>query len=522
MIFLTVCMILCDACGDFLEESSPDLVYARTCSDLNEILIGNGYMKCGKTTRLLSEPYSNNLYFPYLHVMDDDIWEYAVGKVTSGLAFTFRNFYTWSDQVNINYLTGNKLTDTDWGKLYEHIGYLNVIIAYADKFTRDSATLRDRVMGEARFLRGAYYYYLVNIYANPYCKETARDEMGVPLNLTEKIEDKYYERASLESCYKQIIEDLKIATNRLDGVSSSSVYRVDEAAARTLLGRVYLYMGEWQLALDECNKVLQLNDVVLYDLNGFDSGYEDSGSDYIRNEYMLCKSNPEILFTSGSANASFLTGESVLGGVKAYTVSEELRDLYTKFDSEGMEDLRKTCYLFPSKWDHTRFRVLKVTTEQTKADVFDCFVIRSAEVYLNKAEAEAMLEQDGDAVLSLKTLMENRFTNHHVPDISGLHGENLVKFIREERRRELCFESQRWFDLRRYAVSSKYPEKKEIEHRVYEAGAVDGSLGVFVGTYVLKPYGEDPAWVMPIPADEIVYNKGNLIDNPERMERKVK
>ena len=521
-VFLAISLVLCGACSHFLEESSPDLVYARTCSDLNEILIGNGYMKCGKHTRLAAEPYLTDVYFPYLHVMDDDIWEYAVGKSTKGVAFTYRNFYTWSDQVNIDYLTGKKLTDTDWGRLYEHIGYLNVIIAYADKFMRDSASVRDRVMGEARFLRGAYYYYLVNISANPYSPGTASKEMGVPLNLTEKIEDKYYERADLKTCYQQIVEDLKVASDRLEGVSSSSIYRADEAAARTLLARVYLYMGEWQSVLDECNKILKLKDVALYDLNGFDTGYEDSGSDYIRKEYMLRASNPEILFTSGSANASFLMGESMLGSLKAYTVSEELRDLYMKYAPEGVEDLRVNCYLLPSKWDPTRYRVLKSTTDQTSIDVFDCFVIRSAEVYLNKAEAEAMLEREGDAVLSVKVLLENRFKDHRVPDVGGLHGESLVRFIREERRRELCFESQRWFDLRRYAVSSKYPEKKEIEHRVYEAGAVDGSFGVFTGTYVLKPYGEDPAWVMPIPADEIVYNKGNLIDNPKRVARKFK
>ena len=122
-VFLAISLVLCGACSHFLEESSPDLVYARTCSDLNEILIGNGYMKCGKHTRLAAEPYLTDVYFPYLHVMDDDIWEYAVGKSTKGVAFTYRNFYTWSDQVNIDYLTGKKLTDTDWGRLYEHIGY---------------------------------------------------------------------------------------------------------------------------------------------------------------------------------------------------------------------------------------------------------------------------------------------------------------------------------------------------------------------------------------------------------------
>ena len=36
---------LFSSCGDFLEEYSKDLVYASSCEDLDEIIIGNGYMK---------------------------------------------------------------------------------------------------------------------------------------------------------------------------------------------------------------------------------------------------------------------------------------------------------------------------------------------------------------------------------------------------------------------------------------------------------------------------------------------
>ena len=40
-------------------------------------------------------------------------------------------------------------------------------------------------------------------------------------------------------------------------------------------------------------------------------------------------------------------------------------------------------------------------------------------------------------------------------------GEQLVSFIRDERRRELCFENHRWFDLRRYGM-------EEIKHTWYD------------------------------------------------------
>ena len=42
-----ICLLGClwGACGDFLTEESHELMYARDCKDMEELLIGNGYMK---------------------------------------------------------------------------------------------------------------------------------------------------------------------------------------------------------------------------------------------------------------------------------------------------------------------------------------------------------------------------------------------------------------------------------------------------------------------------------------------
>ena len=39
----------------------------------------------------------------------------------------------------------------------------------------------------------------------------------------------------------------------------------------------------------------------------------------------------------------------------------------------------------------------------------------------------------------------------------------VIEEVRKERRRELCIEGHRWFDLRRYAVCRKAPLRKAIE-----------------------------------------------------------
>ena len=100
-------------------------------------------------------------------------------------------------------------------------------------------------------MRGFCYYMLVNLYAAPYVKESAETDMGVPLKITQYVDDKYYSRDPIVKIYQQIVKDLKDAADNLRGITQPTIYRVNEKAARTLLSRVYLYMGEWQLAINE-------------------------------------------------------------------------------------------------------------------------------------------------------------------------------------------------------------------------------------------------------------------------------
>ena len=80
-------------------------------------------------------------------------------------------------------------------------------------------------------------------------------------------------------------------------------------------------------------------------------------------------------------------------------------------------------------------------------------------------------------------------------------GEDLVEFIRDERRR--------------YAVHPLYPKKTIITHPYYEW---NGSVAVLTKTYVLGEYPEDGGWLMPMPSYALESNDGELEDNvrPER------
>ena len=87
--------------------------------------------------------------------MDDDLEEYSFGEFGTGTAlYNLRPFYAWQ-QVPFQDPKGLPFDDPTWKKLYEHIGYLNVIIAQVKEFTHEPEEDRNRVQGEAEFLRGA-------------------------------------------------------------------------------------------------------------------------------------------------------------------------------------------------------------------------------------------------------------------------------------------------------------------------------------------------------------------------------
>ncbi len=108
--------------------------------------------------------------------------------------------------------------------------------------------------------------------------------------------------------------------------------------------------------------------------------------------------------------------------------------------------------------------------------------LRTAELYLNRAEAYAELEQLSMANNDLEELRKYRMTGAY--QVSYTDKDDLLGQVKDERRRELSFEDHRWFDLRRSGMP-------RIEHTLKESAGADEV------TYVLEE--KDPAYTLPIP-----------------------
>ena len=510
---LALCMTV-SGCGDFLEEYSRDQVYASSWKDLDEVLIGNGYIENDIQANLPNR--YGDLYYPFLFLMDDDAEELltAARDKNPGVVVQLgRAAATWQRDPFRRSVIDEERKDNTITKLYEHIAYTSTIINYVDEFPKDPIEELMRIQGEGQFLRAAYYLMVNNIYGWAYDPKNDGADWGVQLKTSEWIVEEHIPRGTVKQVYRAIVGDLEGACENLRGVVQKNFYRTNQLAAHILLSRVHLYMENYDKVIVQCDSALAMG-CPLSDLNTYVTGNVPK-----ERTYLYSNNNPEIVFTMGYGFVQeYFKPEDQGGG--AYTASAGLMAEFR--DDAEVKDLRLDCYFRRHKTASDRFGVCKAafkTSGTNYPTVFETFLIRTVEAYLNKAEAQAMKGDLAGAVTTLQPLLETRYAPGMLPRLSGLGEAELVNFVRSERRRELCFEGHRWPDLKRYAVSTKYPYNEPIQHAIYTPR--DQLGGDLLGYYELGRYGEDDGWIMPLPASEITYNEGDVV-NPERPERELK
>jgi len=525
---LTFCIlvsILLTSCNNFLDEYSTDLRYCETAQDLEYLMIGEAFLNTpslsiysqSTMTKSNLEGLVSSYNYPWLNVMDDDaevfVWDYVSTDMGTPL-YMLSGLHNWSISPLMDVLS-KKWEDTQWEKMYKKIGALNSIIFQAEQLSDKKGVdhnLLSHIGGEAYFLRAYYYFYLNNIYGLPYSKTTASSDFGVPLKTSEVIEVKYFSRATNEAVFNQIVSDLEHAANYLHGYTPNTKLRVGIGAVKALQSRVYLYMEKY----DEAIKAAEEFDNLSYALLDLNTVAPKTNITY--------RSSKETIFTVGGnevpavfMNDSLSSWDGNDNRVSAFKASSNLMDKYQT------GDLRLKTFFYSSSKNRAPIPE-KYKTWKTYNDpevVSSVFAIRYPEVILNHAEALAMLGKTDDARQAIEKLRTKRFASAIMSDVPSTEKE-LVTFIRDERRRELCFEGHRWFDLRRYAVNSKYPLENNfvIRHPSYSYDA-NSKMNYLSGYFELESYGKDKAaWVVPVPDYVISYNRGS-IKNLERKTRNL-
>lgn len=461
--------LILSGCKGFLDEYSQDTIVPTTAKDYSEILYGDAYFK------------EDVLPYRYLDLLTDDVMAYANTKSVQGedQRRTAFGYFTWQDQPE---LSPTKVLNSDytWLTLYQHILTSNIIINQIGEIKGTPEEVA-RLEGEAHAVRLFAYFMLTNIYGEPYDPATASTAMGVPLNYHHNAEDVSFPRATVAEDYAEMVKDIEGAmTAFAKADNEGTIYRWNAAATAVLASRVYLHMQDWDNVIKYADKALSLNGA-LHDLNKLPA--PSSG----KTKIFLGKENREINFSYGFGWIPELRTMHPF----YYNASSDLLSIYSEGDLRYYE--KKGYFINANKvnvgsfWFPKYEYVMDIVKSGTKEDTHTYgFAIRSAEAYLNRAEAYAMKGDLSRAMKDLNTLRRARITPEHATLATPATQDEVIRLIREERRREFCFEQLRWFDLRRQGM----PEL----HHTYITGN-----GKEIGTEEYTLPAKSPKYVLPAP-----------------------
>jgi tetratricopeptide (TPR) repeat protein len=322
-------------------------------------------------------------------------------------------------------------------------------------------SVKNRILGEAKFLRAQYYFVLVRLFGDVpliTTPQTPNDDLTPP-------------RTSKSEVYNLIVKDLTEAIDLLpqrETYSGTDVGRASKGAATGLLAKVYLTLGDYQKTVDLCRQVSTLN----YRLN---PNYEDNFSPSTEN-------SQESLFEvqySGKTSFGFWDNENQASWVSTFTgprnadfvgggygwnqPTQEFVDSYEPGDKRKIQTILyeggpafdgKT---YKSSYSTTgnnlrKFLVSKAISPDYDTNPLNFPVLRYADVLLMEAEALNELGKTSEAQAPATDINNGGPLNRvrlraGLPNVQGLSKEQLREKILHERRMELAFEGHRWFDL---------------------------------------------------------------------------
>lgn len=513
IIALCLCSIALCSCEDFLDPSSTSEFVPKDANSLNELLLGEAYPR--------NDIDGMNIF---LNLLDDDITAMPYQTPQDGFdANRFLAAYTWQpDMFKMMEEAGYSNTNM-YEQYYELILGANAVIDYIDQVNDEKQNI-NYVLAQAYALRGFLYFKLVNIFGQPINSQP--DALGVPLKLNSGVEntENALARRTVKEVYTQIINDLKEAERLYETLPADKQfakdYRTSLPMVQLLLSRVHLYQENWSDAASYAHKVMTNSNFKLLDLNVVETLTEEGYPFY--KTYHAYSESSEVIWLYGSVSDM---GSWVMSyaGTSNPKDNNRVMHAYFKASDDLMEtyedtDLRKERYIIKKAvrdergidiWTPMAIGKLSVNIPQDNGISLNNFYkpisgsgvfgrsLRLSEAYLNYAEAKAMMYQMGtdangatEAQDALDELRVKRYAANDFKSLDITDAEELIQFVRNERRRELCFEDHRWYDLRRWGM-------KEIKHVWYNDANTKSIFTLNQG---------DKGYTIPIPDEAMDLN----------------
>lgn len=403
---------------DFLTHDPSDALPSdgafKTAKDLGNGLNGaynafSYYPFYGRNVVALGDMAADNCYMTGASGHFGDIYKYQITEQLGDLKDIWEYGYQVLDRTTRVIVGGEAML----GKASEE-----------DKKSINSS------ISQAYALRALSTFTLANIFCKPY-NVGNENTLGLvllknkPIEITDKIS-----RATLKDTYAQILSDITSAKNAqvAAGITPNQYY-FNKAAVFALEARVKLYMFDYKGAISAAEAAIAARaGSLIYDKDAYYAQYTSTAI------------SSEDIFVVGKSEEDNLSANSL------NTLYDTYGGLVTPqlINSFGKDDIRNVLF----KSITGGVRGLKYVGLPASAATSNIPVFKLAEMYLILAESYA---NDGNLPKSAQNLLVVAKRNPAVATVADLPSTkvDLLKFVKEERQRELFQEGHRWFDLRR-------------------------------------------------------------------------
>lgn len=414
----------------------------------------------------------------------------------------------------------NKVANLMWGGCFVGIQRANLVLQKVPGITNISSSVKRRCLGEAQFLRAKYYFDLVRTYGDVplfTTPPTGPAAVNIP-------------RTPATQVYVQIEKDLTDAIANLDPVySGNDLGRATKWSATGLLAKVYLTEGKKTEAAQRAGEVIANSGKSLWanygdnfkieNENGKESlfevqfisgknfenfGYTQNGPGFAGNEFFGprgANQTPGSGYGFNIPEPDFVSGYEAGDTRRAATVIEPgyvFSDNKTQSPSATGSPFGYNC----RKWF-----IGKVNTNIWDSGL-NIPVLRLAEIYLIRAEAVGPTGGPNGGLESLNMVRRRAFGlplgTPSAKDVTTPDPNAFQQAVIRERKYELAFEFDRWFDLKRLNGTQMGLIPVMTNQAAYLAG---------LGKGINRGVPSARNLVLPIPQSELDANPG-LVQNP--------
>ncbi len=360
----------------------------------------------------------------------------------------------WADLQALKEFRGtaeNSILPTRYSEPYQGIYRANLVIENVPGISMD-ATLKSRLVGEAKFLRAYFYFNLIKTFG------------GVPL-VTKILNPSEYcmARATLAECYARIEIDLKAAAAVLPGKGGTDIGRATKGAANSFLVKAYMYQGKFDSAYTVASEVIASGEYgldssyahifTLDGENGIESIFEIQHKEIAIDDWGNENEGQVTSIYQGGRNNKWFAGWGfncpTQDFVDAFEDNDRRLDATVIFEGETLYKGDSVFFKADNSMSPTGMHAQKYLLEyqenvpEMSNAPANWRVFRYADLLLFHAEAACKIGFVDEALTSLNKVR----ARVKMPPVTTTAPEALKDAIYHERRVELGLEGHRFFDL---------------------------------------------------------------------------